>query len=840
MKKYLVLLLLCFVCSVMDAQRITREFRNVSMSKALKLIESSTKDYTINFIYNELEDFTVTTTVSNKSVPDAIREIIGFYPIRMTVDGTNIFVECVQKESTKLTGRVIDKSGHPVMYANVALLSPRDSSYITGGVSNEAGQFVIPCAAKEVWVKISCIGYRTKIISTITNTDLGAVRLEEEKYNLQQVVVHAKKFQLISDGILANVSGTELGKLGYAPDVLKHLPFVTQKGEDFIVFGKGIPVIYIDNRIVRDNNELKQLNSSDIKQVKVITNPGAEYDASTNAVIKIITVKSVGNGFSGMFDGGMSVERKVSHQASARINYRSGGFDIFGSMQYNADNSNADQTATTLYGNRKNEESVFLVSRHFVKRASLGINNQFGDKLSAGIRYNYMNTPNNKFDCYENLNAYKDNALNNQISSTDNRRYIYNQHYVNSYINYDFSKDAYLKFDGDLLNIHQTDKQYFGDADGSTNTRNKSINQLYAGRLILALPLCSGQLKSGVEASYTKNDNKYHVLDGATLQTALSSTANKAEQHFYAGFLEYARSFGDHWNVKTGIRYEHTNFDYYIDGKKSDEVSQTNNGFYPSASIGYDFSGVQMSLAYRYTTVRPSYFSLRSAIAMNTPYSYEGGNPKLQPRKTNMLTYSLKWGDFQLMTSYSYIKDASIFVQEMYNQNDSIVIDQFRNVNKHSFDLSLYYTPKLFKIWTPEITAELTKQFMTYLSKKFNKPCYYFEFKNRVKLSHSYLLGCDMNYSSAYHSNLVYQHADFDTDIYGIKTFLNDRLRLNLKVSNLFNTSRQRWDMNQGGITLNLWNNEGRRTLEVSVTYRFNQTKSKYKGEVSTDELNRM
>jgi len=840
MKKYLVLLLLCFVCSIMNAQRITREFRNVSMSKALKLIESSTKDYTINFIYNELEDFTVTTTVSNKSVPDAICDIIGFYPIRMTVDGKNIFVECVQKESTKLTGRVIDKSGHPVMYANVALLSPRDSSYITGGVSNEAGQFVIPCAAKEVLAKISCIGYKTKIISTVTKVDLGEVRLVEEGYKLQQVVVRAKKFQLVSDGILANVSGTELSKLGYAPDVLKHLPFVTQKGEDFIVFGKGIPVIYIDNRIVRDNSELKQLNSSDIKQVKVITNPGAEYDASTNAVIKIITLKSVGNGFSGMFDGGMSVERKVSHQASARINYRSGGLDVFGSMQYNADNSNANQTATTLYGDRKNDESVFLVSRQFLKRASLGINNQFGDKLSAGVRYNYMNAPNNKFDCYENLNAYKDNELSNLISSTDDRRCIFNRHYVNSYINYDFSKDAYLKYDGDLLNIHQTDKQFFGNKDGSTNTRNKSINQLYAGRLILALPLCGGQLKNGIEASYTKNDNKYRVLDGATLQTALSSTANKAEQHFYAGFLEYARSFGDRWNVKTGIRYEHTNFDYYIDGKKSDEVSQANNGFYPSASIVYHVSGVQMSLAYRYTTVRPSYFSLRSAIAMNSPYSYEGGNPKLQPRKTNMLTYSLQWGDFQLMASYSYIKDASIFVQEMYNQNDSIVIDQFRNVNKHSFDLSLYYAPKLFKIWTPEIAVSLTKQFMTYQSKQFDKPCYYFEIKNRVELSHSYLLGCDMSYSSSCNSNLVYQHADFDTDIYGIKTFLNDRLRLNLKVSNLFNTSRLRWGMNQNGIAFNLWNDGGRRTFQVSLTYRFNQTKSKYKGEVSTDELNRM
>jgi hypothetical protein len=840
MKRYFLLLLLCSFCLMAGAQRITYEFRSVSMSKALKLIEASTKDYSVNFIYNELEDFTVTTSIKNRSVPDAIRDIIGFYPIRMTVDGKNIFVECVQKESTKLRGRLVDRNGQPVMYANVALLSPRDSSFITGGVSNEAGQFVIPCSNERVLVRMSCIGYKTKFISTIVNADLGNVRLVEENYKLQQVVIRAKKFQLVSDGILANVSGTELGKLGYAPDVLKHLPFVTQKDNDFIVFGKGVPIIYIDNRILRDNNELKQLNSSDIKQVKVITNPGAEYDASTNAVIRIITLKTAGNGFSGMLDGQMSVERKVSHQASARINYRKGGFDVFGSLQYNADNSNVNQTSIMNYNDRHNEESVFLASRHFLEIASLGFDNQFAENLSAGARYSYTNTPNNKFDCYENLSAYKNDKLNNLISSIDNRRCIYNQHYVNSYFSYQISKDVFLKFDGDYLHIHQTDKQYFSDKDGDANTRNKSINQLYSGRLVLALPLWGGQFMNGVEAAYTKNDNNYRLLDGATLQTALNSTANEAEQQFYAGFMEYSRSFGDRWNVKAGIRYEYTNFDYFIDGKKSDEVSQSNDGFYPSASIGYNVSNVQMSLAYRYTTVRPSYFSLRSAVAMNNPYSYEGGNPELQPKKTNMLTYSLQWGDFNLMASYSDVKNASTFVQEMYNQSDSIVIDQFRNINKHTLDLSLYYAPTLFKIWTPEVSAEFTKHFLTYQSKKYDKPCFYFGFKNRVKLPHSYLLGCDMSYSSSCNSNLVYRYADFNTDIYVIKTFLNDRLRLNLQVNNVFNTSRQKWGMYQNAISFDLWNNEGRRTFQVSLTYRFNQTNSKYKGQHSTEELNRM
>jgi hypothetical protein len=100
-------------------------------------------------------------SIDKKTVPDAIRDVIGFYPIRMTVDGDNIFVECVQKENTKLMGEVIDKKGQPIVYANISLLSAKDSTFINGGVSNLAGKFVIPCGAKHALVKISCIGYKT-------------------------------------------------------------------------------------------------------------------------------------------------------------------------------------------------------------------------------------------------------------------------------------------------------------------------------------------------------------------------------------------------------------------------------------------------------------------------------------------------------------------------------------------------------------------------------------------------------------------------------------------------------------------------------------------------------
>ena len=170
------------------AQRITHNFRNTSMSEALTLLAKSTKDYHINFVYNELEDFTVTTNVVKRTAPDAIQQVIGFYPMKMTIDGQNIFVECTQKTPTKMIGRIMDTHHCPVDFANVALLNVRDSSFITGGVTNENGQFVIPCEARKAIVRVSCVGYQTAF-GIYTTGKLGSITLKEATMNLQKVVV---------------------------------------------------------------------------------------------------------------------------------------------------------------------------------------------------------------------------------------------------------------------------------------------------------------------------------------------------------------------------------------------------------------------------------------------------------------------------------------------------------------------------------------------------------------------------------------------------------------------------------------------------------------------------
>ena len=300
------MLICCLVFAGVQAQKITRDYNNVSLSEALRQLNEETEEYTISFLYNELEDFRITTSVHRKSVPDAIRQMIGFYPIRMTVEPgianpsqQEIIVECPQKTANRYKGTIIDEQGQPVVYANIALLSPQDSTLITGGVSNESGLFVIPCEQHPVLARISYVGYKT-IYRQCNTKELGTIRMQPETMTLKGVVVRGEipQYKMTTGGMTIDIQNSLLKDVGTADDVLSMLPQIQGSDGNFTVFAKGTPEIYINNKKVQNARELKQLKSTDIKSVDVITSPGAKYNAEVGAVIRIKTKKHQGDGIS--------------------------------------------------------------------------------------------------------------------------------------------------------------------------------------------------------------------------------------------------------------------------------------------------------------------------------------------------------------------------------------------------------------------------------------------------------------------------------------------------------------------------------------------------------------
>ena len=114
MKSSIIILLCCLAFVGVQAQKITREYNNVPLNDALRQLNEQTEKYNISFLYNELEDFRITTSIRHKTVPEAIRQMIGFYPITLTEQGNNLFVECIGKGKHRFKGRLVDENGQPV------------------------------------------------------------------------------------------------------------------------------------------------------------------------------------------------------------------------------------------------------------------------------------------------------------------------------------------------------------------------------------------------------------------------------------------------------------------------------------------------------------------------------------------------------------------------------------------------------------------------------------------------------------------------------------------------------------------------------------------------------
>ena len=437
--KELLLLFLLLLVQQSYAQRITRQYNNVSFSAALKDLNARQHKYTINFVYDELEDFRVTKSIRNQSVPDAIIQLIGFYPIRMTQVEDNIMVECTQKTPTKMIGRIIDNNNRPVDFANVALLNVRDSSLINGGVTNENGQFVIPCGARKAIVRVSCVGYITTS-NTYNIGKIGTIVLHENMINLKGVKVKAMRqnIKLGKEGMLVDIEHSELNKIGTATDVLREMPRVDVSSDGTVnVFAKGSPLIYINNRLVNDLKELHQLKSDNIKNVEIVTAPGAKYNAEIKSVIRIRTIRRQGEGWSGENYTTTKFNKWWGGSQYLSSTYRTGKAEVFGELWGTTTPGGEDNVLSTEINGTKN---IFIEQTSPIKYRSKGTGakvafaysidddntfglsyeNQYGSGkggttdsyqkiMEDGVQTAFVNEATNISDCFSpvhNANAY--------------------------------------------------------------------------------------------------------------------------------------------------------------------------------------------------------------------------------------------------------------------------------------------------------------------------------------------------------------------------------------------------------------------------------------------------
>ena len=563
MSKYLISLILLSVISMgVSDQRITRQYNNVSFSAALKDLNAKQDKYVINFVYDELEDFKVTKNIKNESVPDAIMNLIGFYPIKMKQVDNIIIVECIQKTSNRMMGRIVDTHHQPVDFANVALLNVSDSSLITGGVTNENGQFVIPCEVKKAIVKVSCVGYKTYCNAYRTG-EVGAITLEDATINLQKIEIkgHRKYISRENGKLTLDVQNSNLKNIGKATDVIKYIPGMLYTNGKYEVFGKGEPVIYIDGRKQTNTSGLSLLSSTNVKSVQLITNPGAEYDAETRSIINITTVHHSLDGLSGIVGAEISKHKNLSNNEEVNLNIHKGALDVFLAYQY--DNTRSDIRYDVNQFNYEQDTFHEISASEYSDRSrshdyNVGMNYAINKNHTIGGRYlgsisNYkmLDSP------FDYMQTYKNDEL---LTSTDNKTEESEKerfHNVNLYYIGKLTDNLQLNLDADYVYAQLKHKQQVSETSRIdavleiTHMQNDQRNRATA-----------------LKGVFAWNMNKNNRLDFGTDFSKISSwgmSVNEegkiADDQFknketkYAGFATFRLS-AYKWKGSIGLRYE--------------------------------------------------------------------------------------------------------------------------------------------------------------------------------------------------------------------------------------------------------------------------------------------
>ena len=739
-----------------------------------------------------------------------------------------------------LIGKIVDENDQPLSYASV-ILQRADSTYISGTPAGEGGVFTLENHPEAVEMVVSYITYQTRRFSLSDSEahDFGIIKMKPDAEMLAKAVVKAvvPKTIIKDDAFVTQIENSILAEAGSANDVLKKLPGVTSKDGALEVFGKGAPVIYINGRMVRDNAELELLNSNEIKSVDVVQNPGARYDATVRAVIRIKTIRKQGEGFGFDLRSSLMQSENTDLVETANINYRYKGLDVFGTLNYTRSEYFQDSDITQSLHSANPlvlQQDSYFSGKEQDLTAVLGLNYQFNENHSIGVRYNpYLDLESDSHIASK-VTATIGGVLDDNTNTTSyGNSAVLPTHSMNLYYNGTLGR-LNIDFNADMVDSRSSESTTYDELSELQDNRvvttlSEDRDRLYASKLVLTYPLFGGSLVAGTEYTYTNRKDNYVNDEGF-----IPNSFTKIQEDNTNVFLEYSYPFR-FGSLNAGVRYEHLAFNYFENDVLQQDQSRRFDNFYPNASFNAMFGKFMFQLSYATKTMRPSYSQLSNAIMYIDRYSYTRGNPYLLPEIYHDMSVAAVWNFLQFSASYQIVQRAIVHLGTHQEGNENGILLYNTNFDKNipTCHFMLSATPTI-SFWYPRVTVGVQKQWLSidYLGeeKDMSKPIPFAVFGSSFKIPKGFML--DFDYSFTGKGNMrVYEvttpHHQFDVALR--KSFLKDALTLELKGTDLFRT-KSFTTMFSGPYKIVQSNLTDSRQVVLTLRYKFNSAKSKYKG----------
>lgn len=836
-QNWIMMLLLTIILPLraQNTKKLSIDLRDKPLPAVLKLIEKE-GGKNIIFSYNETEGYRVTASICQKTEIEAIGIVLNSTPFICKEREAYFVIQKKGKDvrTTEIRGQVVNEKNEPLAYANVLLLTASDSAFVNGCVTREDGSFLM--IAEEgipYLLRASYIGYKTEVQ---THHPGHTFHLTPDTQLMQEVTVTAYRplIEVGPNGLKANVAGTSLARMGSAAEMLPHLPFVTGRDGDYNVIGCGSPVIYINNRKVRDNAELERLRANEILSAEVITTPGAEYASDVAAVIRIRTIRRRGQGMSGNFNTNYSQGHSPKSSEYMALNYRTGGLDVFikGYMaQQNsygkATNMNRIQGSAT-WQTTKND---LRINKSQAFSGELGFNYEPSEHHSFGIRYmpeTAIGKAKGNFsgETVTTRNGEETDRVNFTTASQAHSGW---DQAVNGYYagelgkwNIDFNADY-------LFKRSHTNQDATNNKVTTAQSDSRTRSYLYAAKLVISTSLGKGRFSFGTEQTFTNRHDSF-------TQNGFSVDADDhIKQSIYAAFADYSVSLRK-WKLNAGLRYEHQQTDYYEQGTRKDGQSPSYDDIIPILAASWSHNEKSISLSYRMRKQSPDYSLLTNSINYRSKYEYQQGNPLLESQRIHRFSLSASWKWIYASAYFSRILNLYSNIIMPYNEETHPGVLLFTTLTiptTSNYGMSIHIAPK-YGWWEPQLNANIGFLDMNAekigITQRRNQPRCYFTLDNSFNLPKGWFFNIQGELRTAARQGFFVTRAEGEINARLSKSFLKDALTLALTANDILHTGYYHFDLY--GINAYLENRiyMDFQRFGVQVSYKFNATKSKYKG----------
>ena len=748
-----------------------------------------------------------------------------------------------------ITGRIIDEQSQPMPFANVVLVNCTDSTYIAGAVTKDDGTFSITTDKQDGLLKVSSVGYILMYIDAWQG-NMGDIQMQPDTQTLGEVVVKGERpqYKMTTGGMTVDIQNSLLKDVGTADDVLSMLPQVQGSDGNFTVFAKGTPEIYINNKKVQNARDLKQLKSTDIKSVDVITSPGAKYNAEVGAVIRIKTKRHQGDGISVEAYSQVKYNEKWTTYDDATVKYRTGGLEVFGVGVFQNGNHSEDNTLTT---DTRANGNLIHISQYAPNSfwytnlsGKVGGNYDLNDSTSLGMTYELSGSPYESGDAHTTQTILRNGKQEGIISQYMSRKdkdgpsHEANVYFVGKLgrLGIDFNGSClWNKSSIDMLSQERSDD--LPDRDVTTHSERR--NHMLAGKLVLTYPVWRGELSAGTEMTHSNSHGIYN-----NIEQIVRSSNDEIKESNMAGFAEYHLRL-DNWSIGAGLRYEAVTSDYYSFGQYQTEPSRKYHDLFPNLSVGWQKNKWGIQLGYNKRISRPSYYQLNSNIQYDNRYQYEGGNPLLRPTIKQNFDLNVTYSWLKFTAGYSHNKDMRLNFGSLYQEGTEITIWTNRNFDKfESYHASLTASPK-FGFYSPTLTLSYYQQnfdaqaYGTAVS--LDKPQFEVNLRNWFTIGKTAKAMLYLHYSTSYDYGFNHYAHEFNVNARMQKSFLDGSLIVSFFANDIFRNLRERWTGYYPVTTMTKDAYVYTQSIGLSLSYDFNTTRSKYKGTgAGNEEKNRL